>query len=168
MEINSFRINSFRINSLFYEDSKTGSSCIISIDRNTICLASFNSKTFRSKVELDSDGFLTTTLRLGLIDKTITTLVLAMDQRDGEDLLEVQTTLLTTIAIQIEGSLIIVATRRLPDYVCLDRSLRIDPISADIYKDQLISRMLMNLSVSSCGAPNSLFCSRFDVLSTTN
>ena len=81
----------FRINTWFYEGSKTRSPCIISIDRNTICLASFTSETFRSKVELDSDGFLTTTFRLGLIDKTITTLVLAMDQRDDEDLLEAQT-----------------------------------------------------------------------------
>ena len=81
----------FRINTWFYEGSKTRSPGIISIDRNTICLASFTSETFRSKVELDSDGFLTTTFRLGLIDKTITTLVLAMDQRDDEDLLEAQT-----------------------------------------------------------------------------
>ena len=113
--------------------------------------------------------FLTVTYRLGLIDRTITSIVLAMDQRDAEDMIQAQTTLLTTIAIKLEDSLIIFATRRLPDYVCLDPSLRMDAASTDnTYKDELLSNMVMNLSFTSCGTPNSNFFSRYDVLSTTN
>ena len=39
---------------------------------------------------------------------------MAMDRQDGEDLLEDESPLLTSIAIQIEGGLLIVAMRRLP------------------------------------------------------
>lgn len=82
IEIQSLNV---QINTWFYEGSKTRRPCLISIDRNSICLANFTSEIFHSKVELDSKGFLTTTFRSGLIDKTITTLVLSMDQRDGEE-----------------------------------------------------------------------------------
>ena len=62
-----------------------------------------------------------------------------MNQRDAEDMIQAQTTLLTTIAIKLEDSIIIFATRRLPDYVCLDPSLRMDAASTDnTYKDELL------------------------------
>ena len=93
---------------------------------------------------------------------------MAMDRQDGEDLLEDESPLLTSIAIQIEGGLLIVAMRRLPEYVALDRSLRVDPTCGDIYTDELASRMLMNMSISSCVASNSLLHSRLDVLNTTH
>ena len=158
----------FQVNEWFYEGSKTRRPCLISIDRNSICIPAFTSEVFQSKVEVDSEGFLTCKFRLELLGRTITTLVLSMDRQDGQDLIECQSSLLTTIAIRIENSLLIMAMRKLPDFVCLDRNLRMERISSDIYKDNLLSKMVMNLSTSTTGTPNSLFYSRFDVLSTNN
>ena len=91
-----------------------------------------------------------------------------MDRQDGEELLENQSSLLTTVEIRIENSLSIMAMRKMPDFVCLDRNLRMEPISSDVDKDELVSKMVMNLSISTSGTPNSLFYSRFNVLSTNN
>ena len=53
--------------------------------------------------------------------------------------------LLTTIAIQFDGGLVIVAMRRLPGYVTLDRNLRVESTCSDIYSDELDTRMLVNI-----------------------
>ena len=70
---------------------------------------------------------------------------MAMDCQDGEELLEDESPLLTTIAIQFDGGLVIVAMRRLPGYVTLDRNLRFESTCSDIYSDELATRMLVNI-----------------------
>ena len=58
---------------IIYEGSKTRSPLFISIDRNSICLPSFTSESFHSKILRNEEGFLTTTFKLGLLEKTVTT-----------------------------------------------------------------------------------------------
>ena len=80
-------------------------------------------ETFHAKVVKDEDGFLTVTYKLGLIDRMTTSLVLCMDQKDAKDMIESPRTLLTTIGVKLQNSLIIFATRRLPDFTDKETTL---------------------------------------------
>ena len=97
----------------------------------------------------------------------MTTLVMALDRQDGEDLCQEETPLLTTIGIQYNDGLVL-TMRKLPVFVTLDRNLRVESRCTDVFSDELALKMIVNMSISSTGCPNTLFYSRFNVLNATN
>ena len=90
----------FRYNLYHYEGAKSRTPLLLSIDRNSICQPPFVSESFRSTVTRTEEGFLSTNFTFGLLGKKVTTLVMALDRQDGEDLCQEETPLLTTIGIQ--------------------------------------------------------------------
>ena len=131
----------FRYNIYHYEGTKSRTPLLISIDRNSICQPSFVSESFRSKVTRNEEGFLTTNFSLGLLGKTVTTLVMALDRQDGEDLCEEESPLLTTIGIQYNDGLVVLTMRKLPEFVTLDRNLRVESTCSDVFSDELALKM---------------------------
>ena len=158
----------FRYNLYHYEGAKSRSPLLLSIDRNSICQPPFVSQSFRSRVTRTEEGFLTTEFAFSLLGKRVTTLVMALDLQDAEDLCQEESPMLTSIGIQYNDGLVVLSMRQLPEFVSLDRNLRVDSACSDIFSDELSLKMIVNMSISSTGSPNTLFYNRFNVLNTTN
>ena len=82
---------------------------------------------------------------------------MALDRQDGEDLCEKESPLLTTIGIQYIDGRVVLTMRKLPEYVTLDRNPRVEYTCSDVFSDELALKMLVNMSISSTGCPNTLF-----------
>ena len=69
---------------------------------------------------------------------------MALDRQDGDDLCEEESPLLTTIGIRYIDGLMVLTMRKLPEYVTLDRNLRVESTCSDVFSDELALKMRCN------------------------